>query len=146
MCSFSRKRKLSLDGGATNWPVRDCRSFSWRFVGHARREDDFFFFFLFWRRRAFNIITLLRGLGGIYTIKLSCEEGQKDKGGGMMERHRQRATLFIRWVHDGREFSNEEGRAGWQEKSVCWLTHTHSEVRYSFLERMLCCCTPISWR
>ena len=71
------------------------------------------FFFCSFEGVAFNIITL-RGLVGIYTIKLSVKRG-KDKGGGLMERHRPRATLFIRWCMMGGKVWNEEGRAGWQQ-------------------------------
>lgn len=81
---------------------------------------------------AFNIITL-QGLVGIYTIKLSVKRG-KDKGGGLMERHRARANTVYSVVHDGREVWNEEGRAGWQQSPFAGsLTSCVHTTRFFYL-------------
>lgn len=98
--------------------VRDYRSYCVCWLG--ARARFFLFFFNFFKGVAFNIITL-RGLVGIYTIKLSVKRG-KDKGGGLMERHRVRATLFIRWAMMGGKFGTR--RDGPDDSKVRLLAHS----------------------
>ena len=139
MCSFSRKRKLSLDGGATNWPVRDCRSFSWRFVGHARREDDFFFLLLIlkasrvqyyytaaWpRRNLYDQIIVWRGA-----------KGQRGRNDGTPSPARNTVySVGARWAG-----IFKRGGTGWMTGKVRLLAHSHTlggTVLFSWTDVML---------
>ncbi len=119
-----------MDGGATNWPVRDCRSFSWLFVGHAREREDF-------SLKASRSILLHCGASAEFIRSNYQWRGARTKGAEWWNVIARNTVYSVgaRWAG-----ILKRGGTGWMTGKVGLLAHSHSTfLSWTDVYQHACC-------